>query len=454
MTSESIKRGLYWFRNDLRLEDNPALTAMAGEVDDAVFVFVVDDRWFETTPHGFGRMGPHRMHFMMQSVQALQLALLAKGHDLIVLMGTPAACILGVAETFGCSKIYAQKEHTHEEVTEENRIASAVSAQWTEGQTLIHPQDLPFEVTGLPNVFSNFRKHVEIDGPPVRQIGTVTQWPSPVEVTTLLNGDWKGRCEANTCPPPKPDAMVFLGGADAGWKRLKTYFWDTQSLSRYKKTRNGLIGWDYSSKFSPWLAWGCLSARQIHAEIIRYEQNFGANESTYWLVFELLWRDYFRFVAMQHGDRIWSASGIRGSARNSTRQRPARSSPGNRDAPLPTTKTTAESWQKWTAGNTPEAFVNANMRELQATGFMSNRGRQNVASYAVHDLGLDWRRGAAWFERGLIDFDPCSNTGNWLYVAGLGNDPRPNRKFDLGWQTQRYDPDGAYRSFWNTPSKP
>ena len=157
--------------------------------------------------------------------------------------------------------------------------------------------------------------------------------------------------------------------------------------------------------------------------MLDYEDDVESNESTYWLIFELLWRDYFRFIAMQHGDRIWHETGLK-DARNPVTHHPLQ-------------------WKDWCTGNTKSAYVNANMHELRLTGFMSNRGRQNVASYAIHDMGLDWRACAAWFERWLIDFDPCSNTGNWLYVAGIGNDPRPQRKFDVDWQAERYDPDGG-----------
>jgi deoxyribodipyrimidine photo-lyase len=87
------------------------------------------------------------------------------------------------------------------------------------------------------------------------------------------------------------------------------------------------------------------------------------------------------------------------------------------------------------------------MLELAQTGFMSNRGRQNVASYLVHDLNIDWRWGAAYFESQLIDNDFTSNWGNWMYVAGVGNDPR-FRKFNTKLQADRYDAENQYRKMW------
>ena len=88
------------------------------------------------------------------------------------------------------------------------------------------------------------------------------------------------------------------------------------------------------------------------------------------------------------------------------------------------------------------------MRELAATGFMSNRLRQLVASYLIHDLGGDWRAGAAWFEAQLIDYDVYSNQGNWLYIAGRGTDPRGGRRFDPIKQAREHDPAGRFRKLW------
>jgi deoxyribodipyrimidine photo-lyase len=103
--------------------------------------------------------------------------------------------------------------------------------------------------------------------------------------------------------------------------------------------------------------------------------------------------------------------------------------------------------QQWIQGETKDDFVNANMIELRETGFMSNRGRQNVASYFAKELLLDWRIGAAYFESMLIDYDVHSNYGNWMYVAGVGNDPR-DRKFNTQLQAERYDQNHKYRKLW------
>ena len=103
--------------------------------------------------------------------------------------------------------------------------------------------------------------------------------------------------------------------------------------------------------------------------------------------------------------------------------------------------------EKWIEGKTDEPFVNANMIELKKTGWMSNRGRQNVASYFAKNLKLDWRIGASYFESMLIDYDVHSNYGNWMYVSGVGNDPR-DRKFNIKLQAERYDTNNAFQNLW------
>ena len=220
----------------------------------------------------------------------------------------------------------------------------------------------------------------------------------------------------------------FPGGERAAWKRIRDYFWKGDHLHRYKETRNGLLGANFSTKFSPWLALGCLSPRDIHREVIRYESERVANRSTYWLVFELLWREYFHWLLHKYGDRFFHHGGIRGRA------------PRSRPDP--------ERILAWCEGCTGVPFVDANMRELNDTGYMSNRGRQNVASFLVKDLKQDWRVGAEYFESRLLDYDVASNWGNWNYVAGVGTDPREDRYFNVLLQARRYDPEGSYVRHW------
>lgn len=201
-----------------------------------------------------------------------------------------------------------------------------------------------------------------------------------------------------------------------------------------------MLGLDYSSKFSAWLANGSLSPRYVYEEVRRYEAERTQNESTYWLIFELYWRDYFRFVGLKFGNRIFQRRGLKNAdpagGRADKRAKNGRS------------KGAEAVFEKWRLGQTGVPLIDANMRELLATGFMSNRGRQNVAKFLVQELHLDWRQGAAWFESQVLDYDVCSNWGNWLYMAGVGNDPRENRYFHILKQATNYDPEGEYVKHW------
>ncbi len=222
-------------------------------------------------------------------------------------------------------------------------------------------------------------------------------------------------------------AFPFRGGETEALKRLDYYLFETKKVSVYKNTRNGLVGIDYSTKFSPWLANGSLSAKTIYWKIKQFEKEFGSNESTYWVIFELIWRDYFKFISLKYGYKIFKIEGILDVSYHWNNNSKAVNS--------------------WIEGKTKDDFVNANMIELKETGWMSNRGRQNVASYFAKELLLDWRIGAAYFESILLDYDVHSNYGNWMYVSGVGNDPR-DRKFNTQFQAQNYDGNYKFRNLW------
>lgn len=221
---------------------------------------------------------------------------------------------------------------------------------------------------------------------------------------------------------------IYPGGASEGKKRLKHYFFDTNRISIYKETRNGMLEIDDSSKLSPYLAHGCLSPRFIYWQLKEYEITRVKNSSTYWLYFELLWRDYFWLVHFKFKDKLFTKGGLF-------------------DISIPWS-TKQEVIDAWINGETGYPLVDANMIELKSTGYISNRGRQNVASFLTKNLGCDWRVGAEWFESCLIDYDVSSNYGNWCYSAGVGNDARGFRVFNVAKQGKDYDPEAKYAKKW------
>lgn len=426
------KRGLVWFRNDLRVNDQKSLSAATQECSNVFGVVCIDPSLFKLTPWGFKKTEHFRAQFLIETLIQLKEELHRLNISLIVEYRDPIVGVVHWANELKCTDLYFQNEWTQEEFNVEQCITSELYEKLRFhkhfDQFLFHPDDLPFSLNQLPSIFTEFRKKCENnvsvrncikDVQPMNQSNLLKE---DLPVPTLFDLGFSRR----TIHPQT--AFPFSGGTSSAIKRMEAYFWTTKKLSYYKQTRNGLMGKDYSSKFSPWLANGSLSARQIYWEVRRYEKEVEKNDSTYWLIFELIWRDYFKYISMLHGNSIFFLGGI--LSKNYT---------WNTDLQL---------FQNWCNGNTKEPFVNAAMIELQKTGWMSNRGRQNTASYFAKNMQMDWRMGAAYFEAYLLDYDVHSNYGNWMYVAGVGNDPR-DRVFNVRLQAERYDPQGKFQRLWN-----
>ncbi|MEO1447987.1 MAG: DASH family cryptochrome [Bacteroidota bacterium] len=426
------KRALLWLRNDLRLHDHEALVRACEQVGEVIPVYCLDPRHFGELPGGMPKTGYIRTRFLLESLQVLRSRLQEKGSNLLVVRGRPETILPELAKSWGAEGVFAHRETTDEEVQVQAAVEDAlfkggITLELFWGSTLYHLQDLPMPLHALPDIFTQFRKQVEKLAPVREPFAT----PDRIETPEINDpGLIPHIADMGLKPPPRGPRGVlpFNGGEVEALDRLQSYFWEGDHLKQYKETRNGLLGADYSSKFSPWLALGCISPRLIYAEVRRYERMRTKNSSTYWMIFELIWRDYFRFVAKKVGNRLFYKGGIKGQ--------------------VPRIVPHEDRFQRWVEGETGIPFIDANMKELYHTGFMSNRGRQNVASFLVHDLHIDWRWGARYFESQLIDYDPCSNWGNWNYVAGIGNDPRENRYFNVISQAKRYDPKGDYVRYW------
>ncbi|MBK9290962.1 MAG: DASH family cryptochrome [Bacteroidetes bacterium] len=423
-------RILIWHRNDLRLHDNPLYANLIAK-DRVIPVFVLNPELLQNTTHGFPRLGKFRLKFLHETLCDLSRSLSQHQLNLRIFVGEPGLVIPQLVRTLGIDEVRATREHTWEEVRDEREVArniAPVPLRLFEDRTLIPPERLPFAIGHLPDLFTEFRKKVE----GYSRINMLL--PDMPEVQPLEDADNTGFSSipddylADGAALDSRAAFCFKGGETEALRRLDQYFFREHHVATYKETRNGLVGADYSTRFSPWLANGSLSPRKIYHELRRYEKQYGSSQNTYWVFFELLWRDYFRFVAIKYGNRIFKPGGIKNTDPFC---------PGN-----------APAFERWRSGNTGNDFVDANMRELLLTGWMSNRGRQNVASYLVKDMKICWLDGAAWFESQLIDYDVCSNYVNWMYVAGVGNDPRENRYFNTRRQAEMYDPEGTYRRIW------
>ncbi|MEN5030982.1 DASH family cryptochrome [Pseudomonas sp. Ps21-P2] len=417
---------IYWFRQDLRLADNPAFTHACEIADTLLPVYCTPVA--TSTPWGFERIGAHRQYFEKSAVSALAEQLRAHGSGLMQVEGDPVERLVALAHEWGIDTVICERIAAPEEEAQVQGLRAAgltVEDHWQ--STLFSLDELPMAVEELPDVFSSFRRLVEKAHTSARPV-----IPSPTTIPALPQGLSIKPVTLQT--PPALDArsafpyqnQTFQGGEQAAIEHLQQYFRRGLANS-YKATRNNLSAVDDSTKFSPWLARGSLSAPQIDQALKAFEAEHGANDSTYWIYFELLWRDYFRLLHLKYGRFLYRASGLKGGSK-----------PGHNP----------QGFARWCRGETGEALIDAGMRELAATGYLSNRMRQIVASYLIFDLKGDWRAGAAWFEAQLVDYDVYSNQGNWLYIAGYGTDPRGGRRFNTTKQADEHDADGAYRRLW------
>ncbi len=426
-------RGIVWFRNDLRIHDNEAFYDAIKSCDEILPIYIFDERIFRGyTKFGFRKADRHRTRFVIESIQNLKNNLESLGLHLCIRIGKPEEEIYSIAQQIKSSWVFCNRERTQEEVDVQDALESSL---WTIGQELryyrgkmlYHTADLPFPVTQTPDIFTNFRKEVEKFVSIRKPIALPEQTIRPLSLS-IDHGQVPSLSDFNLAEE-NGDKIVIKGGEDAAIEQLEQYLWGTDRVQSYFETRNQLLGTDFSSRFSAYLAKGCLSPKLVYWKLKAYEEERGSNKSTYWLFFELLWRDFFRLMAKKHGNKIFNLGGI--AAKPEINQ--------------------IANWKiidKWTQGKTGIPFIDANMIELNSTGFMSNRGRQNVASFFIKDLKQNWIVGAEFFESMLIDYDPCSNYGNWNYIAGVGCDPREERYFNIMTQANRYDPDGEYVKHW------
>ena len=443
-SKSAVRRGLVIFRYNLRTHDNPGLRLMQQHVSTLDCVCVLEPALFAEpgvgsppTRHGYrSRVGTHRRRFLWQAIADLNQQLEVRGSSLNLVTG-PFLPTVSRLMSAGRYSHVAMVDHPgfYEQQQLQQLRRQFPKSEWlaSEDFTLFPQRALPFASSALPESFSRFRKQVESLQPPspVDVIGALP--PSSDAVRTHHDGEAArqitqafARWRAEPMTDESTGSMV--GGETRALEHLNHYLHVSQAVRHYKETRNQLQGWDFSSKLSPWLAVGCLSPRMVWHEVLRHEQRYGRNDSTAWLLFELLWREYFQWMARFYGARLFSLRGIQNVN------------------PLLTFY--PETFMAWREGNTPSPFVNAFMRQLKATGWMSNRGRQIVASYLVNELGVDWRYGAAWFEEMLLDYDCGANWGNWQYLAGVGADPRGRRRFNIEKQQTQYDPDGEFVKTW------
>lgn len=414
------KTALLVFDRDLRIQNQAALAQACAHSENLLCV-----HFLNTHTQGWGAIHSQArasaaQTFYWQALLDLQTRLADFGQTLWIIDKPAKEVFASLIGEYGIQAVYLSEHADFNQQKQWQYLKSAFPyLNWHTYNThsLWPVEALPFSLNDLPDTFSGFRRQLEkAQLTPSKPLPAPASWPpTPRKIHKNI--------------VKLAEHTRFQGGETSALQHLQDYFHQHYALS-YKQTRNALMGDNTSTCFSPWLAQGCISAAQIVEALQNFESQHQANESTYWIYFELLWREYFHLYARKYQAKLFCPQGI-----NVEKKKIGGSFYAQRFA-------------KWCAGNTPEALVNACMYQLNTQGFLSNRGRQLVASYLIYDLEIDWRYGAAYFEKHLLDYDVAVNWGNWQYIAGVGADPRGGRHFNISKQAELYDAEGHYRKLW------
>ncbi|RCI09538.1 hypothetical protein L249_3923 [Ophiocordyceps polyrhachis-furcata BCC 54312] len=506
---------VYVLRRDLRTRDNPILHHLATASDHGfthllpVFVFVsrqMEVSGFLRPDHqspypparsqvgGYWRCGPHRAKFITQAVWDLRNNLQRLDSGLVIRVGEIKDVVDHLirdldGESSKPAAVWMTDDVSWEEKQEQDQVAAVCTDHgvgfkvWPDEKYFVDDRDTELSSPkDLPDVFTTYRKSQELlrQRPrpvlPAPKASALPPFPTPSTIPKQHGPfDIPDSCqqfEANLLkplddilaePPKFPDdaesGHPFKGGENAAQDRL-THLVKSGAVTSYKATRNGLLGSDYSTKLSAFLALGCITARQVHEALVKFEdgedatyegvQGYGGgeNEGTKAIRFELLWRDYMRLCTAKFGRKLFSLSGFTQGKRYDGKWKSANTKMAPKGQTPPPTDV-AKMLHRFLSGNTGMGLIDASQRELFLTGYTSNRARQNAASFLTKHLGIDWRYGAEWYEMMLVDHDVSSNWANWQYVAGVGNDPRGDaRIFNPVKQAFDYDKDGTFVRTW------
>jgi deoxyribodipyrimidine photo-lyase len=403
---------IVWFRRDLRVHDQPALRAALAEADRVVPVFCLDDRLL----HGRHASGP-RTQFLLECLGDLDAALQKRGSRLVIRHGRPERELRALVR-----QTKAQAVHFSADVTPYARSRGRLLAAALKGDDVdlrAHPglyvADRPGDVrtkAGKPQtVFSPY--HRAWLGADRRDV-----LAPPRELPPLPSRLAKGRLPSLASLGSSQEVeRPARGGEQAGRRRMRRF---AAGPVRDYGDDHDALGRDNTSRLSPYLRFGCVSARELEDLLPRSE---GAEAFRR----QLCWRDFYAQLLLHHPD----------NAQLEFREK-------YRDAI--DWNDSDEDFDAWREGRTGYPLVDAGMRQLRREGWMHNRARLVVGSFLTKDLGIDWRRGERWFMRMLLDGDEANNNGNWQWIGSVGVDPQPvyRRIYNPARQQERHDPDGSY----------
>ncbi|HSI92294.1 MAG TPA: deoxyribodipyrimidine photo-lyase [Jiangellaceae bacterium] len=390
------------FTRDLRVHDHPALAGACRDHAEVVPLFVVDDRILRAPT-----ASPNRAAFLTDSLADLRSALHDRGGDLVIRRGDVVAEAIRVARQVGADEIRVSADVSGYAQLRQRRLVAAgdragVTVELTPGVTVVEPGAL------VPGGGDHYRVFT-----PYFRAWRATSWRSAETVpraVRLPTGVRVGKLPtADDLVPGDRSPRLPTGGESAGRRLLEAVL---RRVARGEPDLDDLSG-DHTSRLSPYLHMGCVSPLAAARRLADRAPG---------MLRQLAWRDFLHqvtaaFPAIATADYRPRANAWRYDD---------------------------DAFDAWRRGRTGIPIVDAGMRQLLAEGWMHNRARLITASFLSKTLRLDWRSGAAHFFRWLVDGDIANNAGNWQWVAGTGNDTRPNRVLNPIRQAHRFDPDGHY----------
>lgn len=392
------------FNRDLRLRDNPALAA-AARAERTVPLFVLDEALLASR-----FAAPNRVAFMLEALRDLDASLRRVGARLYVRRGDPVREAVAVARECGAAELHVGGDWSAYARRREQRLVRACAAERIElrvhpGVTVVAPGAVTPAGGDHFKVFTPYHR-AWLAATKRRPAPTPRRLSPPVGLPV-------GRLPAAASLLRDAPSPERAGGGEAeGRRRMRAFLRD--GLGTYEERHDDLAA-DATSGLSPYLRFGCLSPLELLSEA---EDRPGGEA----FARQLCWRDFHHQVLAAFPDL----------PRRDYRPRGKRWSRSQR------------TFDAWRRGQTGLPIVDAAMRQLLREGRIHNRARMIAASFLVKDLRIDWRWGARHFWDLLSDGEIANNAGNWQWIAGTGNDTRPNRRFNPLRQAHRFDPEGEY----------
>jgi len=423
-----MTRAIHWFRNDLRLRDNTALTAMSQRAEQWLPVFVIDPRIVDRGP---------RTRFLLDCVRRLGRDLERRGIPLLVRRGRPESVLPRLVNETGAGLLSFNEDVTPFARSRDAAVRQALERAGVRVETrldhVVYRSDEVRSATGNAySVYSPYRKkwwerwHTE-PRLPVR----TPRLPRPIpgfEADIGADAELKLEVELAVGRKVDPDTCrIPTGGARAAERRLDRFL--ETAVARYHEDRDR-PDLDGTSRLSPYLRFGAISVRHCfeRGQLAAASEPVLQRGVAKWLD-ELVWREFYSSVLEEHPRVL-----------RENYQRKYDTLVWNEDP---------AGFEAWCEGRTGYPIVDAGMRQLRATGWMHNRVRMIVASFLTKDLLIDWREGERFFFEHLVDGDPASNNGGWQWAASTGTDAQPYfRIFNPVLQGKRWDPDGRYVRRW------